>query len=996
EQPLPELALGDISVPSAERELVYVFTGEGRHLRTLHALTGATLYEFDYDDTNRLQSIRDFDGNVTEIQRASNGQATAIVGPFGQRTELGYDANGYLNLIRDPLGREVALGFDGQGLLTSLRNQRGDDYSFQYDASGRLALDADPAGGFQTLTRLEDPSGASVTHTTALGRSTVYDLRTLATGGTRRTTTFPNGLQNTVTTLPDGSTSTSLPEGTSVQAFLTSDPRFGIAAPLRSTTTRTPAGLTRTSARSRSVVLSDPKNPFSVVSVVDTLTENSRVSSVRYDAATRTFTSTTAAGRTSTRMIDDKGRTITAQQSGLLPATFHYDAAGRLDSMTQGSRSTTLAFVQAGPSAGYLESITTGPSDRVTYTRDPLGRVLEETLGTVTTTLTRDALGNVTSVTPPGKPAHGMTYSSVDLLETYDPPQLALPSASTAYVYDVDRFLLGETRPGGDQILRTPDGAGRIDTIAIASGLVDHDYYPSGTASGAGQKSDVRGPYGVDLHFTYDGTLETSTTWSGDVVGSVAFSYNADFEHSLEVVNGGTGSAQVTFGYDADRLVSCASPSTCSPAGADALRIARHPQHGLVSGLTLGSTSETRGYNGFGELARQTATHGSATLVDITYDSAGVARDELGRVTQKTELIAGVTKVHGYTYDSQRRLTDVTVNGSLAEHFEYDANGNRTLAFLAASGTTWTGGYDAQDRLASYGPFDFSYTANGELETKTNRETGEAWAFQYDALGNLLAVGLPDGTLIEYLVDGLGRRVGKKVGGTLVKQWLYRDGLRPAAELDANGALVSQFVYASTESVPDYVRRGGSTYRVISDELGSPVFVVNVANASDVPFRASYSSFGTVIGSGLDWMPFGFAGGIGDIHTGLVRFGARDYDPTLGRWTAKDPLRFDGKQVNLYAYVANDPVNGRDPSGRNPEACARQCSNDSVQWEEECRSKCYFDDILCNPDYDAYEDCVSACHTDTNQRTLKCWRECGAYFDSTCFGHSPEDMWCYT
>ncbi|HEY3493130.1 MAG TPA: hypothetical protein VGK73_00535, partial [Polyangiaceae bacterium] len=46
EQPLPELALGDISVPSAERELVYVFTGEGRHLRTLHALTGATLYEF--------------------------------------------------------------------------------------------------------------------------------------------------------------------------------------------------------------------------------------------------------------------------------------------------------------------------------------------------------------------------------------------------------------------------------------------------------------------------------------------------------------------------------------------------------------------------------------------------------------------------------------------------------------------------------------------------------------------------------------------------------------------------------------------------------------------------------------------------------------------------------------------------------------------------------------------------------------------------------------
>jgi uncharacterized protein RhaS with RHS repeats len=47
-----------------------------------------------------------------------------------------------------------------------------------------------------------------------------------------------------------------------------------------------------------------------------------------------------------------------------------------------------------------------------------------------------------------------------------------------------------------------------------------------------------------------------------------------------------------------------------------------------------------------------------------------------------------------------------------------------------------------------------------------------------------------------------------------------------------------------------------------------------------------------------------------------VRFGARDYDPMIGRWVSKDPILFKGKQTNLYVYVHNDPVNFIDPNGR--------------------------------------------------------------------------------
>lgn len=63
------------------------------------------------------------------------------------------------------------------------------------------------------------------------------------------------------------------------------------------------------------------------------------------------------------------------------------------------------------------------------------------------------------------------------------------------------------------------------------------------------------------------------------------------------------------------------------------------------------------------------------------------------------------------------------------------------------------------------------------------------------------------------------------------------------------------------------------------------------------------------------FQPFGFAGGIYDSDTGLVRFGARDYDPEIGRWTVRDPILFGGGTYNVYEYALNDPVNGVDPTG---------------------------------------------------------------------------------
>jgi RHS repeat-associated protein len=677
--------------------------------------------------------------------------------------------------------------------------------------------------------------------------------------------------------------------------------------------TTLPSGLISTQSSSRTVTLSDPNNPLSLVSQSSTTTSNGRATTTIFNAGAKTYTSTSPAGRVTVRTIDAKGRTTRVQVGDLTPADIGYDAQGRLAIVTQGSRGSLNQYFPSGAAAGYLQGSTDPLSQTTDYTRDALGRVLTETLASITTATTWDAAGNLKTVTPPGKPTHVLNYTPVDLVSGYDPPAAGLSSAATSYNYDVDRALTSIARPDGQLISNTYDGAGRLSTTTIPGGLLTRQYYGASPPAGgaAGLLSSLTGPYGVNLGFTYDGGLLKGTTWSGTVAGSVSWTYDSDFFQNKQTVNGLSGTASAAFGYDLDKLLTCASPTTCNPAGADALVLARSSQNGLVTNVALRTVTEAITYNGFGELATQVATAGATALLSETYASAAHPRDALGRIVRKDETVNGAQTVFDYVYDARNRLSEVYVGGTLNEHYEYDANGNR-LSVTRPTGTT-SATYDAQDRLLTHGTFTYTYTANGELETKTDTATNQTTLYAYDVLGNLLSVSLPNGTLIE--VDGQGRRVGKKVNGTVVKRWLYADQLRPVAELNGAGALVSEFVYGSKPNVPDFMVRAGVQYRILSDQLGSVRLVVNAATGA-VAQRMRHDAWGNVLeDTSPGFVPFGFAGGMYDAETGFVRFGARDYETSIGRWMQKDPIRFDAGQANLYAYVNNDPVNSRDPSG---------------------------------------------------------------------------------
>jgi RHS repeat-associated protein len=188
-------------------------------------------------------------------------------------------------------------------------------------------------------------------------------------------------------------------------------------------------------------------------------------------------------------------------------------------------------------------------------------------------------------------------------------------------------------------------------------------------------------------------------------------------------------------------------------------------------------------------------------------------------------------------------------------------------------------------------------------------------SYEYDALGNLRAVALPNGIQIEYIIDGRNRRVGKKVNGTLVQGFLYEGDLRPVVELDGSGQIIARFIYGTRSNVPEFMLKGGKTYRIITDHLGSPRIIIDTATGHIVQ-RTSYDAFGRVtFDDNPGFQPFGFAGGLYDPDTRLTRFGVRDYDAETGRWTSKDPIRFAGGDTNLYGYVLNDPVNWVDPEG---------------------------------------------------------------------------------
>ena len=253
-----------------------------------------------------------------------------------------------------------------------------------------------------------------------------------------------------------------------------------------------------------------------------------------------------------------------------------------------------------------------------------------------------------------------------------------------------------------------------------------------------------------------------------------------------------------------------------------------------------------------------------------------------------------------YTYDPLNRLTAADTSGGEYYHYTYDPTGNRLA--LDHSGTETSYQYDDANRLVSVGGQAYTWDNNGNLlDDGTNTYT-------YDPANRLKSV-VGGGNTYSYTYNGLNNRVGQVVNGVALSYVLDQDSGLSQVLSDGTHA----YLYGNGR----IAQMGQQAEYFLPDALGSVRQMVNAGGA--VTLSRRYDPYGQVITSqGSSETVFGYTGEQTD-PSGMVYLRARYYSPLQGRFVSEDTWEGDAVDplsYNRWAYVQENPISRRDPSGR--------------------------------------------------------------------------------
>ncbi|WP_158299421.1 carboxypeptidase regulatory-like domain-containing protein [Paenibacillus antri] len=873
----------------------------GRHVDTVNTLTGNTIYALSYDEEGRLTALTDRNQNQVRIERDEAGVPTAIVAPGGQRTTLTVE-QGRLTKITNPAGEAYEMAYNGAGLLEKFIDPNKEVRTYGYDDSGYLASAENPLAGVSTLVRESLPNGYKVTYTQPGDLKTSYAV-TRETGALKRVSTDPSGAVTTSVVTDAGVETIQYPDGTQATKTLAPDPRWGDAAPVAANVTYvTPQGRRWTLAENRVVTLAERGNPLSVKTYQTTYTmtqtsggkTTTATSTAVYDAAEKKFTETSAEGSVLYTYLDEKDRVAKVEESDPLvaPIIYSYDEFGRLFRAEQGDQ-----FVQNTYDAKHrIEEVIDAGGQKKRYTYDDADRIVSIALpGGQTVGKGYDDSGNMTSITMPDQTTYMQTFNGLNQFSGFAP---AGRTGGLTVEYTSSGKFDKTTLAGGREVDYVYDATGRIN------GLNDADIARTFTYKGATDlvsriATSVTGRTAGNqaIDYQYDGSDVTGMTLSGAANGSFAYTYDGYSNLTgIRMTAGGVSNQTMAIAYDKDLNRTQFGPFAFQRTGPGK----------RIGAVTDGKMNIGVSYDDKGRI--EEVVH---TLNGVVVQRSEHIFDKRGFVTDKTVTTSKGVETYSYKYDGDGQLTEVakvgTDGATSVESYDYVDNRNRILRSVTGS--------DAE--IATYGDYDvleqaggtaYSFDVDGYL---TNRGSD---TFQYGARGELLTATVT-GAVYEYHYDALGRRVARVSGGEKT-QYLYGNPEAPhslTATIDPNGAVTTYFY--DEQGLLIAFERGGVRYYVITDAVGTPERVL--AGDGTVLKELEYDSFGVLTSDSNPSFPLaiGFAGGIADEGTKLVRFGFRDYDPASGRWTARDPILFDANQANLYAYVNNNPVLLRDPCG---------------------------------------------------------------------------------
>ena len=662
------------------------------------------------------------------------------------------------------------------------------------------------------------------------------------------------------------------------------------------------------------------------------ITVTINAASFTYAVDDNVLAKTDALNHTTTYQYDNLNRLLKITFVDNSTVSFVYDAFGNQTSVTD-QRGNTLAK-------------TYDIYERLAQTKDPLNGITQFAYDTEGHLLTlTDANGHATTYT---YDANGKVLTQTNALNfvttyTYDPvgnlaSRIDANSKTTNYTYDIDNRLINTVYPDNTSIVNVYDAIGRKTSMTDATGQTSYTYDALSrllTKTSPGTNNLITYTYDTEgnrltsvdqnnrtITNTYDALNRLSTV--ADPNGTTTYGYDGVSNNtSVGTPNG------VTESYTYDSLNRVLTAVNAKGATVVSSFSNMYDVAGMITKKTNADGSWTAySYDALNRLIEETKQTSSGIIYDYvyTYDLVGnrltwVKNTTLGSfwsvdsLNMPAQVLTNVTNggygntanptqvvnlVRNYTYDNANRLSNWSYVANIysatfliqTDTYTYDNNGNRLTKQAVLTGQETT----PQQTTYSY---DFENRLQGLSLPNASVGSPDVGTFVYNGEG-LRTQAVLNSVASNYLYDGFNVLVERDASNNTTKA--YTRGLDFGGGI---GSMISQNYTANNTAVTQYYDY---------NDLGAVADLTTSTGASAASYN--YDAFGNLLvpqASG-DTNRYLFSTKEFDSREGLEYFGARYYDPEIGRWLTPDPLGFVNGP-DEYAYCGNNPINCVDPLG---------------------------------------------------------------------------------